>query len=62
MNNPILMVDPTGMAADTIHLRPVDVFKDAPKREPVQGLWQHTVHTFMAVIMMPISMIGRVNQ
>ncbi|WP_447767547.1 hypothetical protein [Sphingobacterium faecium] len=46
MNNPILMVDPTGMAADTIHLRPVDVFKDAPKREPVQGLWQHTVHTF----------------
>lgn len=37
------MIDPTGMAADTISrgvVGPmVDVFRNAPKREPVQGFW-----------------------
>ncbi|EFK58206.1 cell well associated RhsD protein [Sphingobacterium spiritivorum] len=39
VNNPILMIDPDGIAADTVRLQPVDIFKDAPKREPVQGFW-----------------------
>ncbi|WP_324757300.1 DUF6443 domain-containing protein [Sphingobacterium thalpophilum] len=44
MNNPILMIDPTGMAADTVisgRVRgpEVLVFRNAPKREPVKGFW-----------------------
>jgi len=43
MNNPILKIDPTGMAADTIAgsvIGPmIDVFRNAPKREPVLGFW-----------------------
>lgn len=43
MNNPILMIDPTGMAADTIAASVVgptiQVFINAPKREPVMGFW-----------------------
>jgi len=50
MNNPILMVDPTGMAANTISssvIGPmIDICRNAPKRESIQGLWQYTVHTF----------------
>lgn len=53
MNNPILMVDPTGMAADTTGGKStgvigpiIDVYRNAQKIESVQGLWQHTVHTF----------------
>lgn len=29
MNNPILTVDPTGMAADTVKLQEVSILKDA---------------------------------
>jgi hypothetical protein len=46
VNNPILMIDPTGIAAVTVKLQEVSILKDAPKRNPVQGLWQNAVYAF----------------
>ena len=42
MNNPILMIDPDGMAADTIRMQ--EIFVNAPKREPVSGFWGNVYH------------------
>src|SRR5690606_8566107 len=44
MNNPVLMIDPDGMAADTIRMQ--EIFVNAPKREPVQGIWGNIVHVW----------------
>src|SRR5690606_21882286 len=44
MNNPILMVDPDGMAADTIRME--EILINVPQREPVQGIWGNIVHVW----------------
>lgn len=33
-------------AADNVKLQEVSILKDAPKRNPVQELWQNAVYTF----------------
>jgi RHS repeat-associated protein len=54
MNNPILMIDPDGMAADTGILLKEVVIRAAPKRESVNGFWGNVSYYWNKVYTMVI--------